>query len=136
MDDRLKNLKKAMNNSVFSKVEFTATHQIYVHQQLNESQLEQQILTLLVDKKSGIELAQLLHTKGVQEIFNNEGIVYTILHEQENKGYIISQWDDVGGKYYQLTKSGLKWLRSQNREKKTLFARKQQLLEVRLNDHF
>ncbi|MGE7021072.1 helix-turn-helix transcriptional regulator [Solibacillus cecembensis] len=136
MDDRLKNLKKAMNESVFSKVEFTSTHQKRVYQQLNESQVVQHILSLLVDKKTGIELAQLLHAKGVQDIFNNEGVIYTILHEQENKGHIISQWDDAGVKCYQLTKSGLKWLRSQNREKKTLFARKQQLLEVRLNDHF
>lgn len=136
MDDRLKNLKKAMNNSIFSKVEFTATHQKHVHQLLNESHLEQQILSLLMDRKSGIELTQLLHAKGVQEIFNNEGVIYTILHEQENKGHIISQWDDAEEKYYQLTKSGLKWLRSQNREKKTHFAGKQQLLEVRLNGHF
>lgn len=136
MDDRLKNLKKAMNESVFSKVEFTATHQRRVQQQLNDSQLEQRILSLLVDKKSGIELTQLLHVKGVQEIFNNEGVIYSILHEQESKGHIISQWDDAGMKCYQLTNRGLKWLRSQNREKKTLFARKQQLLEVRINDHF
>ncbi|ATP41259.1 transcriptional regulator [Solibacillus sp. R5-41] len=136
MDDRLKNLKKAMNESIFSQVEFTATHRERVQQQLNESQVEQHILSLLVDKKSGIELAQLLHARGVREIFNNEGIIYSILHEQENKGRIISQWDDTGGKYYQLTNSGLKWLRSQNRESKTHFKIKHRLLEVRLNEHF
>ncbi|WP_339172173.1 helix-turn-helix transcriptional regulator [Solibacillus sp. FSL R5-0691] len=129
MDDRLKNLKTAMDRTAFSGTKFTEQHKQHVQRQLNVDELKKMILSLLFEAKSGIEITQLLHVRGVQDVVNNEGMIYSILHEQENDGLVLASWDD-GVKRYELTKAGKKQLQQEGHVKLTL---KERLLGVRMH---
>lgn len=129
MDERLKNLKKAMDRTAFSSTKFTEQHKENVQRQLNSDELKTIILSLLFEAKSGIEITQLLHVRGVRDVVNNEGMIYSILHEQESDGFVIVNWTD-GVKRYELTKSGKKQLQQDGRIKLTL---KERLLGVRIH---
>ena len=129
MDDRLKNLKKAMDRTAFSSTKFTDQHKENVQRQLNMDELKKIILSLLFEAKSGIEITQLLHIRGIQDLINNEGIIYSILHEQESNGFVLANWTD-GVKRYELTKTGKKQLQQEGQIKMTL---KELLLGVRMH---
>ncbi|MBM7700480.1 helix-turn-helix transcriptional regulator [Kurthia huakuii] len=109
MEDRLKKLKKSLEHTAFSHATFTAKHRSQVRAQMEKASLEQLMLSLLLEEKSGVMLTELLHAKGWTQLHENEGDVYTILHEAEQQGFITARWEeDV--KYYQLTKLGKKQL--------------------------
>ena len=129
MDDRLKNLKKAMDRTAFSSTKFTDQHKENVQRQLNMDELKKIILSLLFEAKSGIEITQLLHVRGIQDVVNNEGMIYSILHEQESNGFVLANWTD-GVKRYELTKTGKKQLQQEGQIKMTL---KELLLGVRMH---
>lgn len=129
MDDRLKNLKKAMDRTAFSGTKFTEQHKQQVQRQLNVDEVKKVLLSLLFEAKSGIEITQLLHVRGVQDVVNNEGMIYSILHEQENDGLVLASWND-GVKRYKLTKAGKKQLQQEGHVKLTL---KERLLGVRMH---
>lgn len=129
MDDRLKNLKKAMDRTAFSSTKFTEQHKENVQRQLNMDELKRLILSLLFEAKSGIEITQLLHIRGIRDVINNEGIIYSILHEQESDGFVLANWTD-GVKRYELTKTGKKQLQQEGQIKMTL---KELLLGVRMH---
>ena len=129
MDDRLKNLKKAMDRTAFFSTKFTEQHKENVQRQLNMDELKRLILSLLFEAKSGIEITQLLHVRGIQDVINNEGIIYSILHEQESNGFVLANWTD-GVKRYELTKTGKKQLQQERQIKLTL---KERLLGVRMH---
>ena len=109
MEERLKNFKKAVDQTAFNKVKFAAKHQQQIHKQLHTLPLKQTLLSLLIEAKSGVELTQLLHVRGVEQIVDNEGLIYSILHEAEQQGWLTIEWKN-GVKYYQLTKLGKKQL--------------------------
>lgn len=109
MEERLKKLKKAIDQTAFNKVEFTSKHQQKIHKQIKELPLKQTILSMLTEVKSGVELTQMLHVRGVEQIIDNEGLIYSILHEAEQLGWLTTRWEN-GVKYYQLTKLGKKQL--------------------------
>ncbi|MBB4824791.1 hypothetical protein HNO89_002015 [Sporosarcina luteola] len=113
MEERLKSLKKAVDRTVFHKVEFKAKHQQQIHQQLQVVPLKQKILYMLAESKSGMEVTQMLHVCGVEQIIKNEGMIYSILHEAEQHGWLSARWES-GVKYYQLTKLGKKQLQEDN----------------------
>ena len=95
MDERLKGLKKAMKNHTFQNVQFSEQHRQKVHtkmEQLQDVDLTPAILALLTEQRSGSELAQLLHVKGIKSIVDNEGMIYTILHKEELLGTLESYW--------------------------------------------
>ena len=117
VEDRLKNLKKAVDQTVFNKVEFMEKHQKQVLNQLHVVPLKQTILSMLTVSKSGTELTQMLHVCGVEQIVNNEGIIYSILHEAEQHGWLSARWES-GVKYYQLTNLGKKQLQEDNVQEK------------------
>lgn len=51
----------------------------------------------------------MLHVRGVEQIVDNEGLIYSVLHEAQQQGFLSASWEnDV--KYYQLTKLGKKQL--------------------------
>ena len=129
MDDRLKNLKTAMDRTAFSGTKFTEQHKQQVQRQLNVDEVKKVLLSLLFEAKSGIEITQLLHVRGVQDVVNNEGMIYSILHEQENDGLVLASWND-GVKRYELTKAGKKQLQQEGHVKLTL---KERLLGVRMH---
>jgi len=113
MEERLKRLKNAMNNHTFRQVEFTDIHRQKINQQieqLQEEDVSKVLLSLLNQAKTGSELIQLLHIRGINGILNNEGTVFTILHEQEQQGVLESYWSENNEKYYKLTKKGQKIL--------------------------
>ncbi|GKV70526.1 hypothetical protein NCCP2716_30240 [Sporosarcina sp. NCCP-2716] len=107
MEDRLRQLKKSMNRTLFKHTEFTEAHQEKIHRQLHEEHITEIILSLLTNPKSGMELTHLLHARGIQMILDNEGIVYTVLHDAEQRGWLAAIWRN-DRKYYQLTKLGTK----------------------------
>lgn len=129
MDERLKNLKKALDRTAFSSTKFTEKNKENVQRQLNAHELKMIILSLLFEAKSGIEITQLLHVRGIRDVVNNEGMVYSILHEQESDGFIIAKWTD-GVKRYELTRIGKKLLQQGGHIKLTL---KERLLGVRMH---
>ena len=129
MDDRLKNLKKAMDRTAFSSTRFKDQHKENVQRQLSADELKKVILSLLFEAKSGIEITQLLHVRGIQDVVNNEGMVYSILHKQESNGFVRANWEE-GVKRYELTKTGKKQLQQEGHVKLTL---KERLLGVRMH---
>ena len=94
MEERLKNLKKVIDETAFKKVVFTNEHQKNIHKQLQVLPLKQIILKMLAEAKSGVELTQLLHVRGVEQIVDNEGLIYAILHEAEQQGWLQASWRD------------------------------------------
>jgi len=109
MEERLKSLKKAVDQTVFTKVEFRPKHRQQVHKQLRVSSLQQTLLSMLSESKSGMEITQMLHVRGIEQIAHNEGIIYSVLHEAEQHGWLSARWES-GVKYYQLTNLGKKQL--------------------------
>lgn len=61
-----------------------------------------------------------------ENVFNlNEGTLYPLLHNLEQKGYISSYWDEQTAKkrkYYSITKQGNKFLKSKKEEWKIFSA--------------
>ena len=96
---------------------------------LKKIELKKIILSLLFEAKSGIEITQLLHVRGIQDVVNNEGMIYSILHEQESSGFVLANWTE-GVKRYELTKTGKKQLQQEGQIKLTL---KERLLGVNMH---
>ena len=130
VEERLKHLKKAINQTAFKNVEFSNNHQQNIHKQLQVLPLKQMMLSMLAEAKSGVELTQALHIRGVVQVVNNEGLVYSVLHEAEQQGLLRASWLD-GVKYYQLTKLGNKQL--QGEKGKVSISIKDRLLGVRMH---
>ena len=130
MEERLKNLKQAIDQTAFKKVVFTNEHQKSIQKQLQVLPLKQIILKMLAEAKSGVELTQLLHVRGVEQIVDNEGLIYAILHEAEQQRWLKASWID-GVKYYQLTKLGNKQLQQEKVDVKLSI--KERLLGVRMH---
>jgi len=114
MEERLKHLKKSLEQTAFGQANFSKTEQ--VHQQIQKETLQQNVLQLLSTPKSGVELTALLHLRGQANIAHNEGLLYIVLHEAEQQRWLQATWQgDV--KYYVLTKLGKEQLREDTRKK-------------------
>ncbi|WP_066062875.1 PadR family transcriptional regulator [Neobacillus soli] len=116
MEDRLKNLKKSLDRTTFSELNFTAEHRKKIHDKINkQDETEEDILLavmqILTQEKTGFELAKLIRGRGIQKFEDNEGFLYTLIHRLEQTGCLQSKWDlESGAKYYQLTDKGRKIL--------------------------
>ncbi|KGR75647.1 helix-turn-helix transcriptional regulator [Ureibacillus sinduriensis] len=138
MEERLKRVKKAMNTHTFGQVKFTDAHHQKINErieQLQDADITNVILSLLTGEKTGSELTQLLHVRGIKSILNNEGIIYTTLHTQEQQGTLESYWSEEDEKYYKLTKKGLKLLQKQQLRVNQENALKDLLNEVTPNEN-
>ncbi|MDJ1475477.1 PadR family transcriptional regulator [Bacillus sp. LS15-K4] len=116
MEDRLKGLRKSMENTTFKHLSFSDQHRKRVHEKINASNEKEEdislaILQLLSNEKTGYELSQLLRGRGIRKFEGNEGFLYTVLHRLEQNRFIQSSWDHEGAKYYQLNDKGNKMLR-------------------------
>ncbi|WP_342718433.1 PadR family transcriptional regulator [Bacillus paramycoides] len=116
MEDRLKGLRKSMENTTFKHLSFSDQHRKRVREKINASYEKEEdislaILQLLSNEKTGYELSQLLRGRGIQKFEGNEGFLYTVLHRLEQNRFIQSSWDHAGAKYYQLNDKGRKKLR-------------------------
>ncbi|MBU8878354.1 PadR family transcriptional regulator [Bacillus sp. FJAT-29790] len=123
MDQRLKNLKKAMKSTVFNELPFTEKHRAEIKRQTKrhgdlQSSSVNDILTVLNSKKTGFEIAKFLIARGVKAFLKNEGLLYAQLHKLEQEGLIDSQWEfsnDQKQKYYFITDKGKKLLAKSER---------------------
>ncbi|EJQ34098.1 MULTISPECIES: PadR family transcriptional regulator [Bacillus cereus group] len=116
MEDRLKGLRKSMENTTFKHLSFSDQHRKQVREKINASNEKEEdislaILQLLSNEKTGYELSQLLRGRGIRKFEGNEGFLYTVLHRLEQNRLIQSSWDHAGAKYYQLNDKGRKMLR-------------------------
>ncbi|WP_341518386.1 PadR family transcriptional regulator [Bacillus paramobilis] len=116
MEDRLKGLRKSMENTTFKHLSFSDQHRKQVREKINASNEKEEdislaILQLLSNEKTGYELSQLLRGRGIRKFEGNEGFLYTVLHRLEQNRFIQSSWDHAGAKYYQLNDKGNKMLR-------------------------
>ena len=116
MEDRLKGLRKSMENTTFKHLSFSDQHRKRVREKINASNEKEEdislaILQLLSNEKTGYELSQLLRGRGIRKFEGNEGFLYTVLHRLEQNRLIQSSWDHAGAKYYQLNDKGNKMLR-------------------------
>jgi DNA-binding PadR family transcriptional regulator len=123
VEDRLKNLKRVMDKSTFAELTFSGQHQKEIQRKINHQEEREEdillaVLQLLVHEKTGHELTVLLRGRGIQKFENNEGFLYTILHQLEQSGCIQTNWDDSGAKYYWLKDKGRKIL-SKAEQKRT-----------------
>lgn len=134
MENRLRNLKKAMDRSTFSDLHFSGQHRKNILERINrqdesEETIQLAVMQLLVQDRTGFELMKLLRGRGIQRFEENEGFLYTLLHRFEQVGYLQSSWSlEAEAKYYQLTDKGRKALR--RAEKKQ--TKKQLVLKERL----
>jgi len=115
MEERLKGLRKSLENTTFKQLNFSEEHRRLIHEKINKQGEPQEeivfaILQLLVQEKTGYELTQFLRGRRIQRFEGNEGFLYTMLHRLEQNRYIQSSWEDSGAKYYQLTDKGKKFL--------------------------
>ncbi len=121
MEDRLKGLRKSMENTTFKHLSFSDQHRKRVREKINASHekgedISLAILQLLSNEKTGYELSQLLRGRGIQKFEGNEGFLYTVLHRLEQNRLIQSSWDHAGAKYYQLNDKGRKMLRKAEKD--------------------
>lgn len=132
MDDKLKHLKQAMKNHTFKQVQFTDQHRMNVIKAAHQKEITaDMILPLLINKRTGYELVQLLRVKGIETIELNEGSIYTLLHQLEQQELILGEWAQDSYKYYCLTKKGKKLLQKQAKNEMNSHALKNLLQEVR-----
>ncbi|MGG0206544.1 PadR family transcriptional regulator [Bacillus mycoides] len=121
MEDRLKGLRKSMENTTFKHLSFSDQRRKRVREKINASHEKEEdislaILQLLSNEKTGYELSQLLRGRGIQKFEGNEGFLYTVLHRLEQNRFIQSSWDHSGAKYYQLNDKGNKMLRKAEKD--------------------
>ncbi|QWH59631.1 PadR family transcriptional regulator [Bacillus mycoides] len=121
MEDRLKGLRKSMENTTFKHLSFSDQHRKRVREKINASHEKEEdislsILQLLSNEKTGYELSQLLRGRGIRKFEGNEGFLYTVLHRLEQNRFIQSSWDHSGAKYYQLNDKGRKMLRKAEKD--------------------
>lgn len=78
------------------------------------------VLSILEEKNMyGYQIIKEVKQKS-EDVFNlNEGTLYPILHNLEEKGFISSYWDEKTAKkrkYYAITNEGNKYLKSKKEE--------------------
>ncbi|EMA6342259.1 PadR family transcriptional regulator [Bacillus cytotoxicus] len=121
MEERLKGLRKSMEKTTFKHLNFSDQHRKQVYEEINkpyenEEDIFLAVLQLLMNEKTGYELASLLRGRGIRKFEENEGFLYTLLHRLEQNRFIQSSWDHSGAKYYQLNNKGRKILRKAEKD--------------------
>lgn len=124
MEDRLKGLKKSMDTTTLSQLNFTEQHRKGIREKISKSnECEEDILLavmqLLVQEKTGYELVNFLRGRGIRKFEDNEGSLYALLHQLEQDGCLQSGWNESTIKYYQLNNKGRKLLRKIEKQSAT-----------------
>lgn len=118
MEDKLRNLKQSMKNSVFKDLAFSEKHQETIRRRTKQENVLEAILQLLATEKTGIELVQLLRARRITRFEEQEGMLYTMLHQLEQDSLLTSRWEEQA-KYYVLTQKGRKWLKKLEEKTRT-----------------
>lgn len=120
MEERLKNLKKSMDQTAFSELTFKEEHRKAIREKIYKEDKEDTIflavMQLLVQEKTGYELVKFLRGRGIRKFEENEGIVYSFLHQLEQEGYLNASWNDSNMKLYRLNNKGTKLLRKSEKQ--------------------
>jgi DNA-binding PadR family transcriptional regulator len=116
MENRLKNLRKSMENTTFKQLHFSDKISEKVKSEIqapiqNDEEIILAILQLLQRERTGYELTGLLRSRGVKRFEHQEGFLYTVLHRLEHNRLIRSQWNEEGAKQYQIHDKGRKLVR-------------------------
>lgn len=124
MDDRLKGLKKSMNNTTFSQFNFTEQHRKEIRDKISKNDNSEEdillaVMELLVHEKTGSELVRFLGGRGIRKFEDNEGSLYSLLHKLEQDDCLQSRWNESTTKYYQLNNKGRKLLRKTEKQSTT-----------------
>ncbi|WP_203248773.1 PadR family transcriptional regulator [Sporosarcina beigongshangi] len=111
MENRLKGLKKSMDDTAFSQLQFTEQHRKEIRAKISETDdsVLLAVMQLLVEEKTGYELVQFLGGRGIRKFEDNEGNLYTLLHQLERDGCLQSSWNEAT-KFYRLNNKGIKRL--------------------------
>ena len=121
MENRLKNLKKPMDTTAFSQLNFSEQHRQEIREKISrvyesENDILLAVLQLLVQEKTGYDLVKLLHGRGIRKFEDNEGALYALLHQLERDDCLQSSWNESNIKHYCLTNKGRKELRKSEKE--------------------
>ncbi|UAL45548.1 helix-turn-helix transcriptional regulator [Sutcliffiella horikoshii] len=108
MEEKLKNLRKSMKNTVLKELTFEKKQMDSIRKSYSEN-FRLSILQLLRKEKSGTELLQGLRARGITNYDQSEAVLYTDLHELEQKQLLLSRWI-YEEKRYVLNRKGLKYL--------------------------
>ena len=116
MEERLKNLKKSMKTTCFSQLEFTEDDRNQIHKKIEKEVEDDEmillaVLQLLLEEKTGHDVAKQLRSRGILKFEDEEGLLYTVLHALEQKNYLIVRWRSDYSKMYKLTSKGRKVLK-------------------------
>ena len=128
MEKHLKNLRKSLENNEFGELKFTDQHRRGIMQRIerefeSEESVFLAIMQLLVQERTGFDLAAKLRGRGIKRFEDNEGDIYALLHQLENKGYLLSRWDEEKAKHYMLNDKGRKALaKAEKKKARTGFA--------------
>ena len=92
MEDRLKGLRKSMENTTFKQLNFTEQHRQQVFEKMNqlyenEEDILLAVLQLLIHEKTGYELTQLLRARGIRKFEENEGLLYSLITSSGTKRF-------------------------------------------------
>ena len=91
-----------------------------INKELLKGSTELIVLSVLEGENMyGYQMIKDLREKSENIFEFQEGTLYPILHKLEEKGWIISYWDEISGKkrkYYSITKDGKKQLKSKKEE--------------------
>ncbi|WP_419884072.1 PadR family transcriptional regulator [Peribacillus sp. B-H-3] len=115
MDERLKGLRKSMEETAFKDLQFTRDHAAEIREKISRGKDREEdillaVMQLTVHEKTGFVLAKQLRSRGIKKFEDNEGSLYTVLHQLEQAGILQSAWNE-SAKLYQLTDKGKKVLR-------------------------
>lgn len=118
MTDPLKNLKRAMDQTVFREMSYSERQKRNTVAQADEH--NQDHINILILKalqhhtKTGYSLfKELQQTKAGDTLAQQEGLLYLVLHKLEQQELISSSWENSGTgkvKVYYIEKKGLKTL--------------------------
>ncbi|MEK3808504.1 PadR family transcriptional regulator [Metabacillus sp. SLBN-84] len=121
MEEQLRKLSKSSGNQNFDKLTFTEKHRAGVWKRISKQEkspscLLKDVLQLLIHEKTGYELSVLLRARGNSVFDENEGAIYTFLHELEKKEWIQASWHGNQSKFYVITSRGKKILKREERK--------------------
>ncbi|WML48010.1 PadR family transcriptional regulator [Neobacillus sp. PS3-34] len=111
MENRLKKLKQSMKSTVFQDLTFNEKQKEAIRKNVKQENYLENIMQLLVTERTGMDLIKLLRARRITRFEEQEGFIYTILHELEQEGLLTHRWDESEYKFYILNRKGLKLLR-------------------------
>ncbi|MGV3467242.1 MAG: PadR family transcriptional regulator [Heyndrickxia sp.] len=135
MEEQLKNLRRVLDKTAFSNLNFTDQHRKNIKERINKQNESDEnvlfaVMQLLVHEKTGYELAKNLRRRGIQKFEDAEGFLYILLHRLEQKGYLQSVWDESKVKHYRLNDKGKRILqKAENKRTKKQLVLKELLQE-------